>query len=267
MITAVGVVIPAYNERALIGPCLAALAAAREHAHGAVGPDLDVRILVVLDSCTDGMEREIPADLGIDTVTCRYRRVGGARALGARMAIRDSAHPPRHTWLANTDADSRVPAHWLTHMIESGNDGAHLTLGTVRPDLARATADYRRWRRLYTPHDGHPHIHGANLGVRADTYLELGGWPELSHDEDVELVRRARAVPGLRIVRTGAIPVATSARREGRAPAGFAKHMRSLTDLSTGDSRRVRGHRPSATLAGNTGGGVAVSPMQSGLAE
>ena len=225
MITAVGVVIPAYNERALIGPCLAAVVAAREHAHSTVGRDIRVHILVVLDSCTDGMEREIRSDVGIDTVTCRYRQVGAARALGAQMAIRASAQPLGHLWLANTDADSRVPRHWLTHMIEAGNTGAHLTLGTVRPDLGQASADYQRWLRFYSPHDGHPHIHGANLGVRADTYLELGGWPTLPNDEDVELVRRARAAPGVRIVRTGAIPVTTSARHHGRAPAGFAQHM------------------------------------------
>ena len=224
MISAVGVIVPARNERARIGPCLTALASARDRAVDRFG--IPVRILVVLDSCTDDTAAQISADLGIGSITCQHRSVGAARALGARTVLDGLSH--ESTWLANTDADSRVPLDWLTRMIEVANTGAHLTLGTIRPDLAANTLDYHRWSREYIPHDGHPHIHGANLGIRADTYLDLGGWPCVTHDEDVELVLRATARTGLRIVRTDSIPVVTSARYSGRTPAGFSHYMAHL---------------------------------------
>jgi len=62
--------------------------------------------------------------------------------------------------------------------------------------------------------------HGANLGIRGDTYLALGGWPELASGEDAELARRAAVAGHLRIARTASIPVVTSTRRAGRAPLG-----------------------------------------------
>ena len=226
MIGAVGVVVPARNERARIGPCLSALATARARAIDRFG--VPIRIVVVLDSCTDDTAEQIGAELGIDTVTCQYRSVGAARAFGVGTVLNGLLHRHESIWLANTDADSRVPPDWLTHMIDVGNSGAHLALGTVRPDLSTDTHAYRRWSREYLPHDDHPHIHGANLGIRADTYLDLGGWPHLTHDEDVELVRRATDSTGLRIARTGAVPVVTSARYSGRTPAGFAHYMAAL---------------------------------------
>lgn len=226
MISAVGVVVPARNERAHIGSCISALTLARDRAVDVFA--IPIRIVVVLDSCTDDTVKEIDANLRVVTVSCRHRSVGAARALGVQTVMNDLGHRPESTWLANTDADSRVPLDWLTHMIELGNSGTHIALGTIRPDLAADRPAYRRWHRDYIPLDGHPHIHGANLGIRADTYLDLGGWPCLTHDEDVELVRRANMTAGLQVVRTAAIPIITSARHNGRAPAGFARYMADL---------------------------------------
>ncbi len=41
-------------------------------------------------------------------------------------------------------------------------------------------------------------------------------------------MRRALAVEGMQTVRTAQLPVATSSRRYGRAPAGFAASLRDL---------------------------------------
>jgi hypothetical protein len=76
------------------------------------------------------------------------------------------------------------------------------------------------WSRHHL-RDGHPHVHGANLGIRGDTYLALGAEPSLRAGEDVELVRRAMAAGHLRISRTAAIPVLTS-------PRPFNRHARLL---------------------------------------
>jgi len=70
--------------------------------------------------------------------------------------------------------------------------------------------------------------HGANLGIRGDSYLALGGWPELASGEDAELARRAAVAGHLRIARTASIPVVTSTRRAGRAPLGFSGYLRDL---------------------------------------
>jgi hypothetical protein len=72
-------------------------------------------------------------------------------------------------------------------------------------------------------------VHGANLGIRGDAYLALGGWPALPTGEDTELARRASSAGHLRIARTAAIPVVTSTRRAGRAPQGFSGYLRDLS--------------------------------------
>ena len=72
-------------------------------------------------------------------------------------------------------------------------------------------------------------MHGANLGIRGDAYLALGGWPALPTGEDAELVRRATAAGHVRIARSAAIPVVTSTRRAGRAPQGFSGYLRDLS--------------------------------------
>jgi hypothetical protein len=72
-------------------------------------------------------------------------------------------------------------------------------------------------------------VHGANLGIRGDAYLSLGGWPPVATGEDVALAGRARASGHLRITRTASIPVLTSVRMRGRAPEGFSGYLRELT--------------------------------------
>jgi len=103
------------------------------------------------------------------------------------------------------------------------------TLGTVVPGPGLGPARRRAWAGRHQLRDGHPHVHGANLGVRGDAYLALGGWPALPTGEDTELARRASSAGHLRIARTAAIPVVTSTRRAGRAPQGFSGYLRDLS--------------------------------------
>ena len=70
-------------------------------------------------------------------------------------------------------------------------------------------------------------MHGANLGFRASAYLTAGGFPELPTAEDHALVA-ALATTGSRVLRTRALPVITSARRESRAPHGFSHYLARL---------------------------------------
>jgi cellulose synthase/poly-beta-1,6-N-acetylglucosamine synthase-like glycosyltransferase len=228
MIETVLVVIPANNEQAVIGACLDALVAARAQARDALGERVHIRTVVVLDSCIDATEDRITAEHDVQTIHARLARAGAARALGVAYGRRGLATQANKVWIASTDADSRVSRDWITTMVQCAEQAADVVLGTVRPDVARTSSVHRRWRRQYVVSDGHPHIHGANLGLRADIYDRIGGWPLLAFDEDVELVRRAENHGGLRVVRTGAIPVVTSARLVGRAPHGFAGYLRRL---------------------------------------
>jgi hypothetical protein len=70
---------------------------------------------------------------GLSTVTITSRNVGAARRAGTRAALRGRAGPARELWLARTDADSAVPADWLTVMVRAAGRGADLLLGTVLP--------------------------------------------------------------------------------------------------------------------------------------
>jgi hypothetical protein len=74
----------------------------------------------------------------------------------------------------------------------------------------------------------HSHVHGANLGLTAQTYRTLGGFPPLPVGEDRALVDQAAAA-GHRVHRATDLPVRTSARASARAPAGFAAHLLALS--------------------------------------
>jgi hypothetical protein len=117
-----------------------------------------------------------------------------------------------------------VPPRWLTVQLVLAESGTDLVLGTVLPDAELPTPERARWHDEHTLEDGHPHVHGANLGVRADSYLAAGGFSAVDSDEDVLLVEELRA-RGARECRTALIPVLTSGRLEGRAPGGFGGYL------------------------------------------
>jgi glycosyltransferase involved in cell wall biosynthesis len=231
MINRVAVIVPAADEQERIAACLEAINAARRRLLDSELGVEHVDVIVVLDSCVDETP-EIVARYGtaghLHAITSDARRVGKARRRGAQEATTTQV-PAEQSWLANTDADSTVPPDWLTGMVAFANAGAQLVLGTVLPGPELSSVLRAAWLAPHHLNEGHPHVHGANLGIRAATYLELGGWNgDLACDEDIDLVSRAAAVPGVRIQRTASIPVLTSARMTGRAPHGFSSYMRHL---------------------------------------
>ena len=94
-----------------------------------------------------------------------------------------------------------------------------MVLGVVRiPVWRHFTAEVAR-RYLHAYHSegpGHDHIHGANMGFRADAYWRVGGFRALPTGEDVELVERFEAA-GMRIHRDAKLSVATSDREAAAA--------------------------------------------------
>jgi glycosyltransferase involved in cell wall biosynthesis len=218
------VVVPAHNERVHLPRCLRALATA------AVCLPVPTLTVVVLDATDDGSDRLV-GQFGHDVqfVSVEAGNVGAARAAGFEYARAsydgiDSAQ----IWYATTDADSVVPADWLVRMTASDAD---MVLGVVQVASWRnyPAAVARRYLHAYRSKSlGHNHVHGANMGFRADAYWAVGGFRALKTGEDVELVDRFDAAR-FHIHRDAALSVATSDRRDGRAPGGFAHHLRELS--------------------------------------
>ena len=235
-IAAVAVVIPVHNEADLLRDCLAALRAALAHT-GRTHPHVRISAVVVLDACTDASE-EIARSFAVQTLRIDARNVGTARRVGVNDALAALGDVPSSgIWICTTDGDSTVPDHWLSHQLELHAEGADVALGTVRPDFADLTAEHAaHW--VETHPRGRPagNVHGANLGLRADTYLAAGGFADLDQHEDVELVRAARAL-GARVIATDGNEVITSGRFWGRTPGGYAAFVRATHERIAGLAR------------------------------
>ncbi|MEO7268543.1 MAG: glycosyltransferase [Knoellia sp.] len=229
MIRAVHVVIPARDEELLLPRCLVSVERARL-ALRAARPDLLIDVTVVLDRCRD-QSAMVVESARVHGLTVDFGMVGAARNAGVRSALASGASngvASEELWIACTDADTVVPPNWLTEQVELGS--AHdAVIGTVEPFGLTDTAVLSRWRARHHLIEGHPHVHGANLGLRGSTYLEVGGFRSLATDEDVDLVRRIRAHT-TRWVATDAVRVASSARRLSRCRGGFADFMVALED-------------------------------------
>ena len=224
----IAVVVPARDEQLCLPRCLAGLDAARHLLEVCRVDPPTVRVVVVLDRCTDGSEHIAANWPGVEVLVCDAGRVGTARAAGVAAVLRGT--DPAAVWIACTDADSVVPVNWLVTQFGAAQSGADVLLGTVRPDPAELPAPLlRRWLAAHDLTDGHSHVHGANLGIRGDVYSRRGGFPAVAAHEDVVLVDRVRAAGG-QIVGTASSPVLTSARAVGRAPVGMASYLRQLTE-------------------------------------
>jgi glycosyltransferase involved in cell wall biosynthesis len=223
-----GVVVPAHDEEELLPACLTALRSAA----GVAG--VPVRLLVVADACTDATAA-VAAAGGAEVIRIRARNVGAARAAGMATLLRRMAGTdPAATWLATTDADTVVPPGWLRRQLGHAAQGWDVVLGTVTvtdwaghpphaPTVFKATYEFGA--------GPHPHVHGANLGIRASAYLAAGGFRPLRTAEDHALLAAATQA-GCQVLQAGDITVVTSARRQARAPRGFSHALRALARKS-----------------------------------
>ena len=225
MIDAIAIVVPVKNEAESLPGCIRGIQAAVARA-GMEHPEVAVSVFFALDRCTDGSQRIIES-AGYRAIESRSSGVGAARASGVAAALNSLGGIADHRMLvACTDADSVVPSNWLTHQIELAGDGADVIVGTVRPELDELDEE-RRQAWLDTHFDGQArgHVHGANLGMRANFYLAAGGFAALHEHEDVDLVARIAATGG-HVRATDGNCVVTSGRLEGRTPGGYAGYLR-----------------------------------------
>ncbi len=214
---AVGVVVPAHDEEADLPGCLAALRWAAE-----VPGVPSTRIVVVADDCRDGTAATARR-LGTEVIEVRVRSAGAARRAGLDHVLATTTVPLDELWLATTDADSRVPPAWLAHQVRWRSEGWDAFTGTVVVGdwSAHPPSTARRFQQHYGPsRDGHPHVHGASLGLSGAAYDRIGGFPPMALAEDHAVVT-ALVRCGLGVARRGGVPVRTSARPDPRAPGGF----------------------------------------------
>jgi hypothetical protein len=230
-----GIVIPVHDEERLIPLALEAL----DRAMTAVADvNVDVGIAIVLDRCSDGSSevvdewrgRTISRDdtLMVEILETGAGNVGRARKLGCRSLLqRWSDVAPASIWLATTDADSEVPQDWISSQLKARAEGGQLWVGAVSVcDWSERTPGTEEaWRQQYES-ESLP-IHGANLGVAAETYLAAGGFEGLSTGEDRDLFERVVAL-GAVVRRDSVAPVVTSSRLKARAPHGFAHALSAL---------------------------------------
>lgn len=233
MISGIAVVVPAADEEQCVGACVRSLRAALRRVSC---PGRRGLLVLALNGCTDGTEAEARAvDPDIDLVHLDGRCVGAARRAGTERALRLLAGlPPEEVWLASTDADGTVPEDWLEGQLRYAGQGREAVAGLVQvtdwgdrpPEVARRFA---RYLQATGRGQGHPHVHGANLGMTAAAYRNAGGWQPLASGEDVALWR-ALGERGARLAQVDDVVVTTSARRDSRAPGGFAGLLDGLDD-------------------------------------
>jgi glycosyltransferase involved in cell wall biosynthesis len=227
----VAVLIPARDEEALLARCLESVI----HSIDSLSAPMKATIVLVSDCSTDRT-----AEIANSLIGGRGRvlhtqtgTVGTSRAIAASYAIESTLTRLSKVWLANTDADCVVPSTWLSDQLKMAESGFQAIAGTISVDSFEEHGREvpGRFHASYSIYaDGsHPHIHGANLGVRADCYVRVGGWADLKTAEDHDLWGRLKRT-GTRLCSSAQLRVATSGRRIGRAPDGFAGALSAHND-------------------------------------
>lgn len=226
----IGVVIPARNEETTIEACIrSVLVAGNSHRRrGALW------IVVVADSCSDRTASLARSAIGAcgQVIEARVQSAGAARRLGAEAVIERFRHiDPGSLWLANTDADTCVCPDWIDVHLRLADQGVTGVAGIVRLAASGTPEAHEAFRDSYPiGADGtHAHVHGANIAVRGDAYLDVGGWTDRALAEDHCLWRRLRQ-RGWPISAQASSVVITSARLRGRASGGFADTLQSRID-------------------------------------
>lgn len=220
-------VVPARDEAGRIVDCIRSI----DDARAALPSTISSSIVVVADACQDATTELAQAciDPCRDVVIrCASGSAGAARQAGTAVAIARAPAAPAATWICSTDADSTVALDWFSAHLDAAHRGYVAIAGIVQLDAGTDARVRREFLRTYlTCGDGtHHHVHGTNLGFRADAYLEAGGWATIPTAEDHDLWRRLGKLGAT--ISSVRLSVTTSGRTVGRAPDGFAATLSAL---------------------------------------
>ena len=199
----VSVIVPVYNEEALLSSCLRALCA-----QDYPGP---YEIIVVDNASTDS-SREIAHQFPV--------RVVEEPCKGYAYALRRGCEQARGEFIACTDADSIVPTDWLRRLVQDFQRwpeavcvGGYFSQHDGQRWMRTAYEAFNRVGRCL-PWLWHPC--GANLAFRTRAYRQVGGVDTTFHTmADARLVNRFRQVGQVRM--DPDLIVATSGRRWERS--------------------------------------------------
>lgn len=247
----VTVVIPAHNEADTLRACLTSIRDSLRFA--AEGKLLaSAQVVVVAHRCSDESIAEARSVIGPDLpgvvlVFDDEADVGRVRDAGVRVGLALlGSYVPEHSWILSTDADTVVPSNWVAACLgEAAAALAHCVVGLAHLDAWRgspqAEASYAALIDEKIRAGTHDHVYGANLAVRADAYVAVGGFPLEGHGEDRRLVDALQR-SGYRVLRSLEVEVTTSGRTVGRARDGLADLLRELNA-----STRATDFKPTST--------------------
>lgn len=196
------IIIPAHNEEAALTATLAACAAQTLR---------PLMICVVDNASTDATAEGVrrftpPPGVGLALVAEPERGTGAAADTGMRVAIAAGAR-----YLLRTDADTLPYPDWAARLVARLQGGLDLVGGKTRPrddeglgrggklvlrlllTIANLFAVLRNHRRGMATR--YRMIAGHNLGIRAEVYERVGGFPRSRIDEvheDRALINRVR---------------------------------------------------------------------------
>jgi Glycosyl transferase family 2 len=234
-LTAVGVCMPVHDEEERLPRALAAL---DESFMRLANHSIVSRLAIVLDDCSDQSETIVrdwtfgKSHVTTSVLTSCAHNVGVARQMGCRSLLRTwRDFDPTEVWLATTDADSEVPPDWLTHQLDCKKKNIDFWAGRVEVTdwSGRAIPTSGLWNEAY--HREPAPVHGANMGISAKLFLQVGGFPPLSNGEDHAL-RNAVVRAGSTVCHDRQACVKTSARTRARAPFGFAHFLDSIEKVA-----------------------------------
>lgn len=254
---------PARDEQDTIADCIRSVDAAAARA------GRPTHLVIAADSCHD-RTAAIAAGvavrhLSLSVLEGTWGGAGAARRAAVAHGLatsRSAGREPRRVWIANTDADTVVPTDWLTTQLAHASTHDAVA-GVVDLDPRFVSSELlARFRAAYRVRDDrHEHVHGANLGVRADLYLDAGGWcPLTTVGEDHGLWNRLVAI-GAATCHSIHLRVVTSGRIRSRVDGGFATDLRALTPDGAGGCTEDAGGAAVASSGGRVTGEGSVDEL------
>ncbi|NLA34989.1 MAG: glycosyltransferase [Actinobacteria bacterium] len=235
--------IPACCEEERIVRCLRSVL----NSCDAVASEAQALVTVAADRCDDRTAELVRGfmrfDPRVDLLEGSWGSAGSARRAALEHGLSHALAMSRTTeavWLATTDADTVVPVTWLQQQLQFARNGVEAVAGVVDllADADRSSERAEAFASSYPVGlDTHTHVHAANMGIRADSYLRAGGFPELEVGEDRALWD-ALGATGANRHAAASLAVFTSARLAGPTHGAFSDALRNR--LSAFRSRRGR---------------------------
>lgn len=172
---AVSILVPARNEAGYLDDCLASIDVLdTDHAHETV----------VVDGDSDDGTASIARDYGARVIEGPGDGIGAARHRGARAVD--------GKWVAFVDADTTVDPEWLDEIVAFVRDRRLVAASSrCRMPGFRSTFVTATINRVF-PRLARPILPGFNFVVRAETYRDAGGFPNVPN-EDTAFSRRLSA--------------------------------------------------------------------------